>query len=149
MYGAAVAAPLQGGQPPISAFSATSKVVPCQNTALSKQRPALKYAAEYAFFQCGEAGAAAGSWWRYVYDFVQCDAASLNQDDAVRQTYGFGNVMGYEHRGKASASPNVFDKLLHFDARQRVQRFQRFVQKQQIRIMDQGASQSWPERYSG
>jgi hypothetical protein len=107
-------------------------------------RPALQHAAEYAFFKCGEAGAAAGSWSRYVYDFVQRDAASLDQDDAVRQAYRLGNVMSDEHGGKAAAPPNVFDELLHFDARERVQRSQRFVQKQQIRIMDKSASQSHP-----
>src|SRR5580704_8354689 len=107
-------------------------------------RPALKHAAKYAFFQCGEAGAAAGSWSRYVYNFVQCVAPSLNQDDSVGQTHRLGNVMGYEHGGKTAASPNVFNELLHFDARQRVQRAQWFIQKQQIRIMDQSASQSYP-----
>ena len=54
-----------------------------------------------------EASAAAGSWSRQVYDIIQCDAASLNQDDAVRQTYGLGNVMSYEHRGKTAAPPST------------------------------------------
>jgi len=79
-------------------------------------RPALKHAAKYAFLECCEAGAAAGSWSRYVYDFVQCDAPSFNQDDAVRQAYRLGYIVSYEHCGKAAASPDVFDELLHFDA---------------------------------
>jgi hypothetical protein len=108
------------------------------------KRPTLKHAAKYAFFKCGEAGAASCSWSRYVYDFVQCDAASLNQDDAVRQAYGLGNVMSYEHCGKTAASPNVFDQLLHFDAGERVQGAKRFVQKQQIRVMNKSASQRHP-----
>jgi len=107
-------------------------------------RPALKHSAEYAFFKRGEAGAAAGAWSREVYDFIQRDAASFNQDDAVRQTDGLGNVMGYEHGGKTAAAPNVFDELLHFDARERVERSQRFIEQQQIRIMDKRASQSYP-----
>src|SRR5271156_6903536 len=106
-------------------------------------RPALKHTAKYAFFKCGEAGAAACSWSRYVYDFVQRDTAPLNQDDAVGETYGLGNVMGYQHCGKTAASPNVFDELLHFDPCERVQRSQRFVQKQQIRVMDKSARQSY------
>jgi hypothetical protein len=85
-------------------------------------RPALKHAAKYALFQCGKAGAAACSWSGYVYDFVQCDAPSLYQNDAVCQTYGLGNVMSYEHCGKTAVSPNVLDELLHFDACERVQR---------------------------
>jgi len=102
-------------------------------------RPALKHAVKNAFFKCGEAGAGACSWSRYVYDFVQCDAASFDQDDAVGQTYGLGNVMGYEHGCKTAASPNVFNESLHFDAGERVQRSERFVQKQQMRVMDKSA----------
>ena len=45
---------------------------------LSERRAALQHAAEYAFFERGEASAAAGSWSRQVYDFVQCYAAPLN-----------------------------------------------------------------------
>jgi hypothetical protein len=81
----------------------------------------LKNVAKYAFFKCGEASAAARSGSRDVYNFVQCDTASLNQDDAVCQAYGLGNVMRDEHGGKAAASPNVLDELLHLDARERVQ----------------------------
>ncbi|MGA7695284.1 MAG: hypothetical protein WCA76_09655 [Candidatus Sulfotelmatobacter sp.] len=81
----------------------------------------MQHTAKYAFFKCGKAGAAAGSWSRYVYDFVQRDAPSLNQDDTVRQTYGLGNVMSHEHGGKTAVSPDVFDKLLHLDAGERVQ----------------------------
>jgi hypothetical protein len=33
-------------------------------------RPTLKHTAKYAFFKRSEAGAAAGSWSRYVYHFV-------------------------------------------------------------------------------
>src|ERR1035438_2492049 len=84
-------------------------------------RPALKHPAEYPFFECGEAGTAACSWSGYVYNLIQCNAACLNQDDAVRQTHGLGDVMRNEHCGKAAASPDVFDELLHVDARERVQ----------------------------
>ena len=107
-------------------------------------RPALKHAAEYTFFECGEAGATAGAWSRDVHDFIQRDAASFNQDNAICQTYSLGNVVSYEHGGKTSASPNVFDELLHFDACERVQRSQRFVEQQQIWIMDKRAGQSYP-----
>jgi hypothetical protein len=99
------------------------------DSSIFNNRPALQHSAKYAFFKSSEAGAAAGSWSRYVYHFVQGDAASLDQDDAVRQTYGLGNVMGDEHGGKTAASPNVFDELLHLDAREGVQRTQRFVQQ--------------------
>src|SRR6202041_2636857 len=108
---------------------------------LLDHRPALQHAVKDAFFKCGKAGAAPRSGSRYVYHFVQCDAASLDQDDAICQTYGLGNVMGYEHGGKAPAPPNVLDELLHFDTRERVQRAKRFVQEQQVRIMNQSASQ--------
>jgi hypothetical protein len=98
-------------------FKGTTEVVTLQNTAPSEYRPPLKHAAKYAFFKCSEASAAASSWSSYVYDFVQCDAPSLNQDDAVREAYRFGYVVGDEHCGKASVSPDVFDELLHLDAR--------------------------------
>src|SRR5580704_3541686 len=113
-------------------------------TSRSKYRLALQHAAKYALFKSGEAGTTAGSWSRNIYDFVQCDTASLNQDDAVRQTYGLGNIMGYEHGGKASISPDIFDELLHLDACERVQRAEGFIQQQQIRVMDKSASQSDP-----
>jgi hypothetical protein len=73
-------------------------------------RPALQHAAKYAFFKSGEAGAAARSWSRYVYDFVQGDSTSLNQNDAVRQTYGLGHIMSHEHRSEAAALPDVLDQ---------------------------------------
>src|ERR1700678_2491622 len=107
-------------------------------------RPTLEHAAQYAFLKCGKAGAATGSRPGYAYNFVQCDAASLNQNDAVRQAYCFGNIMSNKHCSETTASPKVFDELLHFDACERIQRSQRFVQKQQIRIMDQSAGQSYP-----
>src|ERR1700722_11278653 len=111
------------------ASTATTKVALFQHYAcLLKRRPALKHAAKYAFFKCGEADAASGPWSWDVYDFVQRDASSFNQDNAVRQTYSLGNVMGHEHAGKPAAQPNVFDQLLHFDAGECVQRSQRFIQ---------------------
>ena len=104
----------------VESFSPNFSVSPLLPLILDN-RPALKHAAKYALFQRGKAGAAACSWSSYVYDFVQCDAPSLNQDDAVCQTYGLGDVVSYEHRGKTTFSPNVFDELLHFDACERVQ----------------------------
>jgi hypothetical protein len=65
------------------------------------KRPALKQAAEYPFFECGKPGADAFSWSRHVYDFIQRDATCLNQDDAVRQTQCFGDIMGHKHCSKS------------------------------------------------
>jgi hypothetical protein len=102
------------------------------------------YASKYAFLERGKSGTAACVWSRYIHNFVQCDASSLNQDDAIRQTYGFGYIMGDEHGGKAAALPDVLDELLHFDARERVEGSQRFVQKQQIRVMDKSSRKCHP-----
>src|ERR1700723_2249654 len=92
----------------------------------------------------GKSGTAACAWSRYIHNFVPCDTASLNQDNAIRQTYGFGNIMGDEHCGKAAALPDVFDELLHFDTRERVEGAQRFVQKQKIRVMDKSSRKCHP-----
>jgi hypothetical protein len=81
----------------------------------------LQYAAEDAFFESGEAGAAASSRSGDVYHFIQGDAASLDQDYTVRQTDGLGNIVSYEHGGEAAVSPNVFDELLHFDTGKRIE----------------------------
>jgi hypothetical protein len=111
-----------------------------QSSALSERWPAPKHPAEYAFFKCGEAGAPAGSWSRDAYYFVQRDAASFDQDDTVRQSYRLGNIVRYKHCSEAATSPDLLDQLLHLDACKRVERAERFVEEQQIWIMDKSAS---------
>jgi hypothetical protein len=113
-----------------------------ESRVLSKHRTVFHDASKYAFLERGKSGAAAYVWSRYIHNFVECD--TLNQDDAIRQTYGFGNIMGDEHCGKAAALPDVLDELLHFDARERVEGAQRFVQKQQIRVMDKSSRKCHP-----
>lgn len=51
------------------------------------------------------------------------------------------HVVGDEQRGKATAAPQAFDEAVHFDAGERIERAQGFIEQQQARVVHQGTRQ--------
>src|SRR4051812_45191984 len=81
-------------------------------------------------FQRGQFGRAATARTRDVDIDVVRDAAVLDDKHAIRQCYGFRHVMRHQDRGEGLIVPDPFEEPLHRDARQRVERTERLVERQ-------------------
>ena len=65
----------------------------------------------------------------------------LDHDDAVGERDRLGDVVGDQDRGEALVEPDALQQLLHLDAGQRVERAERLVERQDLRLADQRAGQ--------
>lgn len=67
---------------------------------------------------------------------IERDLAMVDDDDAIGQCHGFRDIMGDQHGGKCLLQPDALEQLLHFDAGERIERAERFVQCQNIGMGD-------------
>ena len=72
---------------------------------------------------------------------IERDAAVLDDQHAVGERHGLGNVVGDQDRGEALIVPDPLEQLLHLDAGQRVERAERLVEREDARLADQRARQ--------
>ena len=69
------------------------------------------------------------------------DAAVLDDQHAIGQRDGFGDVVRHQDRGKALIVPDPLQQPLHRNPRQRIERAERLVERQHARMADQRARQ--------
>ena len=82
---------------------------------------------------------AAGAFERDIE--VERDLAVIDDDDAVGQRHGFGDVMGDQHGGECLLQPDAFEQLLHLDAGEGIEGAERFVEGEDIGMGDEGAGE--------
>jgi len=73
---------------------------------------------------------------RQLHIEVECDAALIDDDDAIGERHGLGNIMRDEHGGEFLLAPDALQQKLHFDAGERVERAERLIQRQDLRMGD-------------
>ena len=84
---------------------------------------------------------AALPWTGNIDAEIVSNAAVFDDQHAVGQRHGLGDVMGHQDRGKALIMPDTFEQPLHRDPRQRIERAERLVEGKNARLADQRARQ--------
>jgi hypothetical protein len=72
---------------------------------------------------------------------IERDPASLDQQNPISQHYRFMHIVRHQQRGETMFAPKPFDELVHFDARQRIERAERFVEQKQLGPMHECAGE--------
>ncbi|QTK81406.1 Hypothetical protein AT6N2_L0492 [Agrobacterium tumefaciens] len=81
------------------------------------------------------------TWARQFYIEVERDAPFIDDNNAVCERNGLRDIVGDEDGCKFLLAPDAFQKKLHFDAGERIERTERLIQRQYLRMGDKGACQ--------
>ncbi len=92
-------------------------------------------------FELSEFGNVAAAWAWQINCEIKPNRAIFNQQHAVGQHERFADIMRDEEGCKTFCAPNFFNEPLLFNAGERIERAERFIQRQSLRLRDERAGQ--------